>query len=1379
MREDPAILAELSTMAQGLARRLDKAGRIDRLLGLFGDDRRAARRFDRETGAWDGYQDDLEVAWDALDRRLAAPEEDAADLVPDLLRIALVRATLSSADEVPPALVAAAVRTGCWTVRRAAATIDRHPTSGHRGQMLSGLLRAMSTDDDLWGPLVAQLAELAFLPSPDLPAEALLSGLDLLEPPERLAVVDRIATDVAVLPTGAPFAPVAGPRVLAETAVLAIETVPEAGRPVFLAKVADSLLDNFTPSAPTRPEQASDRQKSLWELSLQHVGETTFDPRPAFAQAAELLARLAGFLPALPTGQRLAERLAAVVARVPDQERRDSLVRAFETAFPDGGLVWPADEPEDSAAEDVALPDDERRPVETDDDEGPPAWFVAEMRRSVGPVLAGFAAEAQGLPDEVLYRFVREAAAPQDLVTQLFALPAAPVSRKIRAGLLIAALDHHFRRGTLRAAWHGVAPQCLVDVEWNAVLTFVLTLPAEEERTALHLAYGEQREARHLVDGSNHAADAERIPRLAALRLTLPYLTEEQVGIAFTNLISLTDPWTLRLALEMLAPRLDTAQVAQGLRELRAGGDAREQVWFLLELVRGLDPADPRRQRIMRWSLDAIAAMRTGADLGLFTATEDLPVEQILDALRAVDDNNRTDAFLAIARATSGPLPAEIVEESLLLPVLNATGHYSPRCEVIASIADRFPDETVEAAFHAAMELPRRLDIGDSQLWGWNWGYEYPLGSALRELAPRLRGESAEAAFTACRDLPWIAREDVLEQLAAQADGPLAAALFDYSIAIHDQYLNLPDSAPAGHPLEGTVVTEPISHFKLNHEVHLAEMIAATASKLDPSRLRQAVAQAQALRAGGPNAWLPARLLPFLDEDQREPLLSGAVIAALEFVGHDPSRLDLVTDLLPGMHAEISRRREPLDRFLGQRFDGRHDLLTEEEFHVLSEKDGQEYLHLTGADLLAEMRTLIEAGDGAGVRAMLIKVMLSPLYAENLQQALTGMLTGAPLRTRIDALENMKEILQPGAHASVVRMALQQVVDGELEPMDRVRHLAALLPHLDQDTRDGLVAVASRLPGPQIEDERERRSAFLLLTLKEFEKPLMRDRRFDEFRHSSTMQLIRRGISDHDSSPLQQHRTARVPLLDALGPTLSEAGVALAVELVRGMSDEMERAGGVAALLPVATGESRGILRSVLTGLTSPFARWLVLFTSMETLRADEDPTLTEFARSTAEDFLEPKEVAVFLLLLIDYAHDERREWIGRALALAGTLPVDDRLKIMAIAAQHGKTDPGLARMVADHVCALPTPASVHDGWTMATRMGIGGASLTDAQLSQVRLAESAHLRAAARRGRAELLRTLAETSGAIAELTTSEGVLDIAQAVRDICVEWHWPSAV
>ncbi|MEU8632794.1 hypothetical protein AB0C38_11540 [Amycolatopsis sp. NPDC048633] len=1016
--------------------------------------------------------------------------------------------------------------------------------------------------------------------------------------------------------------------------------------------------------------------------------------------------------------------------------------------------------------------------------DGPTPLLVAELQRVGMPVFAGVIAVQQGWPDHILLQIVRDAADPRDLGGQMyhasFVLQGhederGRASGKVKAGLLIAALDHHLRHGAVRAAWHGVEAEMLTDVEWDAVLEFVLTMPAEVQREALHLLMGDR------------DVDADQIPRLAALNLLLPHLSEAQTAVAFDDVVSLSDPGTRRLAVELMAPRLGPAQVVRALRALGGGNDAREQTWLLTEVAGSLEPADPHLRQVTDWSLDAFTALRFGKDVGIVTAITppdqstsddsgstpiaDLPVDRMLAALRGMDDLNRADGLLSIAWETSGELPAELVAEALRLPVLNAAGRYSARSQVLATIARRLPEDTLAAAFAAAMELPHRIGIGDAQAWGWNWTYEYPRGAVLHALAPRLTGELAEAAFTACLELPWTAREEVLQLLAPQADGPLAAAMFDYSFEIHDEHMSVPDDTEIPYALEQSVITQPIHEFKIYREVHFAEMIAATAPQLDPARLRRAVEQAQSFTNVGPRAWLPAKLLPLLGEDDREPLLSFAVVSALEFIGADPSRLDLLAELLPFMRTEIERRQRPADEFLAEHFPGRpRGLLDRDEVESLTEEELARYRVVIEVDKYPAMRDRAAETDENVKREMLIDIVLSPFFAENMQQILSSALLNAPVGPRVDALDAMLDILEPGTHAIVVTATFQHVLATDVAPADHLSRLISLLPHLGQSTQDALVEHAARLPGLPADDQYA--SRFVDFTLKDFERRSANEHRFDELRHNLMARGMRRQLAQKNLDVLRSIRSPRIELLGALAPNLSEQGMATAVEAICALPDEVERANGIIALLPLAQNEPGLALRAALVRLSSPFARWWALFNSQDEL---DRPQSSEFARSTVDSFPEPREQAVFRLLLIGYAGDDRRAWVGRALTLAETLNLPDRLRLLAMIAWIAN-DPELAAEVARLVSALPDDA-VHDWWVVVSGRGIDHSVLPGGQRNLVCLATSRRLRAAARRGRAELLRELATESTAITRLTTAGGIVEIARAVREICVDWHWPS--
>ena len=255
-------------------------------------------------------------------------------------------------------------------------------------------------------------------------------------------------------------------------------------------------------------------------------------------------------------------------------------------------------------------------------------------------------------------------------------------------------------------------------------------------------------------------------------------------------MVRLDNPVVRRTALALLASRLEAGQVARALRALDTHPTGPEQAWFLNELASMADPADERQSQLTGWALDALTAIRSGADFGLVAslaaarsdgyAPDDgaavseerrpaaalIPVDKVLPALRSMDYNNRLDALGALARATSGPLPPPLVSVALTLPVVDRQAPHSPRGDAITGLAHRFTNEELAVALRAALELPSRIGTGDSQAWGWNWTREYPRGAALLALAPRLRGELAEAAFVASKALPWVAREEVQQEIA-------------------------------------------------------------------------------------------------------------------------------------------------------------------------------------------------------------------------------------------------------------------------------------------------------------------------------------------------------------------------------------------------------------------------------------------------------------------------------------------------------------------------------------------------------------------------------------------------------------------------------------
>ena len=1227
----------------------------------------------------------------------------------------------------------AAVSTGHWNAERAVAALSRHPSPDQRARTLCGLLQIRDLPQKARQAISARILELAWLPTSDLPAEALMSGLELLDPAQRITVADRIAADATVAEIRPEIIPgLTGPHLSPWTAVQAMATIPETRRPVLITKVTEQLLRELAgpePASSPRPAAASD-DSGTQSLLAQHFDDmfrSTWDPGRARDRAVELLNRLVPLLAAHPD-RRLLDRVATALTPSPgDEQPRD------------------AGNPETQRRR--ALAEQIRQAViDSRTENGTGA--------SADGQLAGF--------DEMNAQWLSAAfaGAPEEwsagpTLPEMLQLA---TTSQARAALLITALDHHFRKGTILLAWREVAPGDFAEVDWSLVLAYALALPVEEQRNSVMQMFR-----------ADPWPSTGSVPRLAALRLVLPHLTDQQADTVFTNLVELGNPAVRRIALGFIAPRLNAAQVARALQARGNSPDDREQAWFLGELASG--GPDARKPELESWSIDAAAATRSGEDFG-FAAK--LPADRVLTALRAMDYNNRVDAIAALTEATSEPLPPAIVTEVLRLPVVNQIGKYSPRAWAIRTVADRIPEDQLAAAARAALQIPRKIRIGDSQAFGWDWGHEYPQAGALVSLAPRLRGELAEAAFAACRELPWMVREELLQQLAPQADEGLARAIFDYSLEVHQTYLGLPDSAPVPYELEGTLVTEPLLTFKDYREVALAETIAAIAARLDPARLDRAAARCTAFSNAGPRSWLPARLLPHLSEDRREAVLAPGIVAALEFIADDPSRLDVLTDLLPYARAETDRRKNAVYDFVERLIPGQRDYLTPRQLNTLPRAQRLEYLTLMGADRNEEMEARLAKGevDDAAHREFFTSVVLTPIFAETFQDLLTEVLGRAPLDPRISALEDLKEILDPARHANVVATTLREVVETPADPEEVADRIVGLLPFLDAPAHRAVVDAVFRLPGLPDGDDETLCAEMAEVVLHDMSDRPGQDPRFDEDRDNFLAIMVRESRAKRHFEIFRQRRSLRVRLLAAIAPSLSQADVYQLVERMLELP-AVERADGIAALLEKVHGEARQRLVEALPDVESPLGRLWALFASQDAL--EDCPDFDRLARATAESFTRPKNVVVSLLMLAGYAGAEKKVWMKRAITLSETLEADDKRRVMALITPMLQDDLDLTRLAIDSIRGLPTPEAIHAGAVTAARLGLSMTAATPEQAAQLRAAASRRLRFAAQRGRASLLRTLTDERAGFTALSSPDGIYEMARATRDICTIWHW----
>ena len=958
------VAAELGELTADLAIYLSRAGNVDRLLQLFADDRWLRRRVSPETRHWEDYGRDLVLAWDAVDRDLA----DHPGAVADCVRLAVIRGTLTTVEDFPAPLVAAAVRTGYWSAERSLSTIDRLSRPAERAACCYHLLAGAELDVRGRRPVESRLIRLAGLREAELPARTLLSGVHLMSPACRAAVATAMGETARVVEWQMP-AEIAPPELRHEDLVAAdvaeiLVKVPEARAPRLVERIGDTLLAALTEL--TASSDDVDDKPELGSLAIdlgKHFTRRLLDRGPRLARTRQALDSFTELLPSHPDAEGFRRRLDTALAAAPDATTPSPPWTAPNLAslMPSPDSLFPA-----ALAE--ATSDDKH-------------VFDEFARRAGGPAVLASVLTVQSLSPEEIGAIIEVLFRPGDVVRQFILLQTVAQTvdqpdmvasvRAVKAQLLCQAVNHAFRTGALSVLWDTIPAGLYAEVDLQRVLDLALSLPAEEQRSAYW----------HTVNQRGLPPLTANIPRLAALRGILPLLTADQVGQAFGDLLRIPDPAVRRLAMAMLAPFLSREQAKAAVEDLGTVGEARELAWAYSALGA---PDD--------WAAAASAEITDGASLAEIVKLR--PDLDVVAPLRRMDHNNRLDALWAVAEDGDDPLPPEITAAILDLPANNERGTYSWRAMALAAAAHRVSDDWLAAAWVATSTLPRRLEIGDAALMGYHWGYEYPQAAVVQKLAPRLTGPLARRAFEAVRDLPWLPREDTLATLAQTADSALAGDIADAALDAYRRLRDLPDGGEVAW--DGAVIPVLDADFRGRREVRLAELLAALADRLDPERLRAARQLALDVENVGPRAWLPARLMPYLDPADRRELLAPALVGALAFVARELDRLDLVGDLMPFVREELDRSADAVREFVRSRFPGHGPgfLLDATELAALSGADHAEYIRLLGLPPTAAETEAALTGPGA--ESFLTEVILRPGYSGSLAELLARVIAEAP-----------------------------------------------------------------------------------------------------------------------------------------------------------------------------------------------------------------------------------------------------------------------------------------------------------------------------------------------------------------------------------------------
>jgi hypothetical protein len=1333
--------AELGELSGDLPTYLNRAGDVDRLLRLFADDRWLRRRVSPQTRHWENYGRDLELAWDALDRDLA----DRPGAVPECVRLAVIRSTLTTVEDLPASLVAAAVRTGYWSAERSLSTIDRLSHPAERAACCHHLLATADLDGRSRRPVESKLIRLAGLPTAELPARTLLAGIHLMSPTGRTAVATAMQETARVFEWQMP-AELAPPELrhedlVAADAVEILLKVPEARAPRLVERIGDTLLTAMAELTISPEDDGDDDELELGNLATdlnKNWRRRLLDRRQRLARAHQALVAFTPLLASHPDADGFRHRLDAAMAATPESVATAPPWTAptLTSFLPSPGSLFPT-------ALAKATSDDKQ-------------VFDEFARRAGGPAMLASLLTVQSLSADEIGAILEVLFRPGDVVGQFILLQTLAQSvdqpeiatsvRTVKAQLLCQAVNHAFRTGTLPVLWDNIPAELYAEVDLHRVVDLVLSLPAEEQRSAYW----------HTMNQRGLPPIAANIPRLAALRGILPLLTGAQIEQAFDNLRRIHDPAVRRLAMAMLAPVLAQEQAQAAIEDLGTVGEAQELTWAYSALGA---PDD--------WVTVASTEIADGTSLAEIVKLR--PNVDLVAPLGRMDHNNRLDALWAVAGDGDDPLQPELIATILDLPANNARETYSWRAMAMAAAAHRVSDDWLPAAWIATSTLPRRLKIGDAALMGYHWSYEYPQAAVVQALAPRLTIPLARRAFEAVRDLPWLPREETFAALAPIADAALAGELFDAAVRAYRRLRDLPNGGQV--TWDGAVIPVLDDDFRGRREVQLAELTAALADRLGPERLQAAQQLALDVENAGPQAWLPTRLLPYLDPADRPKLLAPALVGALAFVTGELDRLDLVGDLMPFVHEELDRSSGELQEFVRSRFPdhGPGFLLDDNERAALSQADFEEYIRLLG---LPPTQAEVQAAlTGPDARSFFIKVILRPFYSASLAEVLARLIARSPAAARPAVLKDASGILPGDVYRELINDTLDKLTSG---PEVDGQALGALIPMLRDDGLWQVIDVAARLDGPDLPPEPELALEIFRYMLDGLREPSADRGLFDTARRN-----LRAYAGEYERQTERMEKTIgalrgdRVDVFLTIAEHLPPSGRRMLLDQIGALPD-IEQADAIMALLPrLEDADSRTALRDATLRLRSPLARFWALFAGQDEL--GESPHWADFASATTERFADPLSRAAARCLLSHFMPDERIERADRSLdefdQVSGEL---DRQRVLAATAHCGRGDPGIVTRLSAAVGALDTPDQIVPAALLLARRDVDLRQAEPADRTAIVAALSARLRHRAGSGRAALLAEVARLAPLL-RLFSGDEPEQMAVAIRAVTADWRW----
>jgi len=1455
------ILSEVAL--RRLAQSLYRAG-DERLYKLFEDDRWLLRRVAGEERDWGGFQEDLDLGVDYALSTDASPSFK----IGKLLRLGIIRSTLSSADAVPLNIIVAAVNSGTWSIERAIATITRYAAPEKQVEAYAKLVETglQASLDPIYRALVAT----AFGRPNQIPAGALIGCVHLLPEPDQAVLADRLAAACELYPTSrhSRSAETArGMKVLRGTDILkAMSIAPSTRTPALVRKTVDALIEEGTRISDgafrwTAPALVS----SLEEAQRRDMAEILFGDYTARLETLSALTLAAEFVDAYPEPTLIQEMLAKCVGCAATAEEWADLSSPFGNSLETRGVEWrpPAfiaaaryespewqeeqnrlfqfrqillrtnqvrrdqmyegeqmftvfsleqvqhtwislalrrlrqpdvgsDEDPDSGRDEGRDDNPDRGPdsgpeviaPQVDQVDDPHELLVEHLQVIMRPTLMAMAIAQADLPVTEVGSIIPEMYDLDSLPLQLFTLKNsvddervdAAIGRYIMGELLRYALEQAHEGGASSSAWADIDGEVIEASDLSPVVEYIRTLPIEEERTY----------ASDLFNSLD--LDERDVPFLNVLSAVAPHLDGANANRLGSLLLESATAAVRNRGLDLLAPRLTQDMLRKVLNLDWKQFDARELVWFFSEVASTCSGDGSNTRRIEARVFEVAGRIEDGwayVDAILhrstherFSAAVAVANPTVLATVAKMSPNNRSDALIGLSSHANrdAVVPAAVFDEILRLPVENSTSQYSWRGVGLISAAMYLDSTMATQALDAAMELPEVLKTGSSEAWDRDWTNEYMRAAALNALVPKLDADGRMRVFSYAVALPFRARDPLFRRLAEHADRRLALELFDASVDIFATYMKLPNSQ-APFAVDGSVSMQPSKIFKMRRQVEFSELIELLLPHLDEERLVSAGDLAIEFSATGPCAWLGGRLLSRLSDSDRvdaELLTSMALVDAYSYVGQDPSRIDVLIDLLPYVrkHAEINVAR--LAGFVADRFPGYSGEFLDEEHGKLLDSDGMnEYLALSGIGPMLRFQSEAE-GDLSEVelRYLAAAWYLSPVAERNRGEFLVRILDETPINSRLRALPRLQEILPEELCLQAYEYALARLlsVSHELDA-EAFGELAKILEVLPQPYCDRLIGLLEHAPGFS-GTIGEAAHAVFGEVYHDLGRALNPHPRYQSYGRSIAAEYIGKDIEQKAFQKAFAFRTPRVAFLVALVNHLSADGLVDALLAIETFSD-LEKGEAWASILTVPTGQDylRRICDSILA-LGSPFAKLWALSRCATALEEFSDECERQ-AEGIVRSFSDPEDVGASAALLGGLLPSGAFSTIIQQLEVAG----DDEssVKLLSLAARFC-ADEDQQEVVLGRVVSIGSTNARYRGMLMLARLGFNLVNQPAENVGEWVSTITDRLVQLANLPRTEHLRTLAGEMPLLGIFLNDDEKGTLVDDVLAACIGWRWP---